>query len=80
VTSQIYVPKHREGTEVVVDTTSSTRIYDGKGPSFVQKSSVEVQNKENVGSLQLGRSAHTITPSSVDHLQEECEGPVDVVL
>ena len=63
-----------------MDTTPSTKIDDGEGPSFVQKSPIQVQNEENVVPLQLGRAAHTITPLSVGCLQEECEGLVDVVL
>ncbi|KAL6178469.1 hypothetical protein ACLB2K_049987 [Fragaria x ananassa] len=41
--SQVYVPKQREGKEILVDSSPSTRIDYGEGPSFAQKSPVQVQ-------------------------------------
>ncbi|KAL6223154.1 hypothetical protein ACLB2K_006544 [Fragaria x ananassa] len=40
--SQVYVPKQQEGMEILVDSSPSTRIDYGEGPSFAQKSPVQV--------------------------------------
>ncbi|KAL6211830.1 hypothetical protein ACLB2K_017053 [Fragaria x ananassa] len=41
--SQVYVPKQREGKKILVDSSPSTRIDYGEGPSIAQKSPIYVQ-------------------------------------
>ncbi|KAL6218958.1 hypothetical protein ACLB2K_012165 [Fragaria x ananassa] len=41
--SQVYVPKQREGKGILVDSSPSTRIDYGEGPSFAQTSPIQVQ-------------------------------------